>query len=97
MKGWIKLTAKPQAEVDAVQETLLGDPERKGHSCGFKVEAELEQVSAFDRLSLVSALGNALQFDKEDWTMLFMMKFGIGPLGERQVSVDMAHGLPKEG
>lgn len=97
MKGWIKLTAKPQGEVDAVQASLLGDPEMKGHSCGFQVEAELEQVSAFDRLSLVSAVGNALRFDKEDWTILFMMKFGIGPLGERQVSVDTARGLIEEG
>lgn len=96
MKGWMKITAKPQAEVDAVQKTLLEDPERKGSAVGFQVDAELEQVGAFERLALVSAVGSALKFDQEDWTMLFMMKMGIGPLGERQVSVDTAHGLLKE-
>lgn len=87
MKGYIKLTAADQDGVEAARVSLLGDAEKKGHAAGVIIHANLEDVSAADRLTLMGALGTALRFDKDDWVMLFMLKFGIGPLDEKQVTV----------
>ena len=93
MKGWIKMTAAGADEVAAAQKDLLGDPDREArHAAGVTIAAELEAVTAMDKLTLMSALGNALRLDKEDWTMLFMLKMGVGPMKEMMVSVD-AHGI----
>ena len=93
MKGWIKMTVAGADEVAAAQKTLLGDPDRKArHAAGVDISADLEHVSAMDKLTLMSALGNALQLDKEEWAMLFMLKMGVGPMKEKMVSVD-AHGV----
>lgn len=93
MKGWIKMTVAGADEVAAAQKTLLGDPDRKArHAAGVSISADLESVSAMDKLTLMSALGNALQLDKEEWAMLFMLKMGVGPMKERLVSVD-THGV----
>lgn len=93
MKGWIKMTAVGADEVAAAQKDLLGDPDRKArHAGGVSIAAELEAVTAMDKLTLMSALGNALQLDKEDWAMLFMLKMGVGPMKEMMVTVD-AHGV----
>lgn len=97
MKGYIKLTAAEQDEVEAARVSLLGDAEKKGHAAGVSIRAELEGVSATDRLTLMSALGTALQFDEDDWAMLFMVKFGIGPLSEKQVTVDVSKNTAKGG
>ena len=93
MKGWIKMTAAGADEVAAAQKDLLGDPDREArHAAGVTIAAELEAVTAMDKLTLMSALGNALRLDKEDWTMLFMLKMGVSPMKEMMVSVD-AHGI----
>lgn len=92
MKGWIKLTAAGADEVAAAQRDLLGYPDRKGHAGGVTIAAELEAVTAMDKLTLMSAMGNALQLDKEEWAMLFMLKMGVGPMKEMMVTVD-AHGV----
>ena len=93
MKGWIKLTAAGADEVAAAQKDLLGDPDRKArHAGGVSIRAELEDVTAMDKLTLMSALGNALQLDKEEWAMLFMLKMGVGPMKKMMVTVD-AHGV----
>ena len=93
MKGWIKMTAAGADEVAAAQKDLLGDPDREArHAAGVTIAAELEAVTAMDKLTLMSALGNALRLDKEDWTMLFMLKMGVGPMKEMMASVD-AHGI----
>lgn len=93
MKGWIKMTAAGADEVAAAQRDLLGDPDRKArHAAGVTIAAELEAVTAMDKLSLMSALGTALRLDKEDWSMLFMLKMGVGPMKEMMVTVD-AHGV----
>ena len=98
MKGWIKLTAASDEEIAAAQADLLGDRDKKArHTGGVSISAELEAVSAMDKLTLISALGHALQFDKEEWAMLFMMKMGVGPLGEKMVSVDAGHFKGTEG
>ncbi len=87
MKGWIKLTAAGADEVAAAQKNLLGDRDGKAaHAGGVAISAELEAVSVMDKLTLMSALGIALQLDKEDWTMLFMLKMGVGPLNESRSS-----------
>lgn len=90
MKGFIKLTCIDEAKVAEAQTTLLNDPDRKGRASGIAIDAELMDVSATDRLSLMSALGEALHFDKGDWTVLFMLKSGIGPIRENfvQVAID---------
>ena len=44
-------------------------------------------VTATDKLSLISALGEALNLDKGDWAVLFMLKSGIGPIREDRVQV----------
>lgn len=87
MKGFIKLTCIDQAQVAEAQTTLLNDPDRKGRAAGISIDAELMAVSFTDRLSLMSALGEALHFGKEEWTVLFMMKSGIGPIRENLVQV----------
>jgi hypothetical protein len=87
MKGFIKLTCVDEAEVKEAQTTLLNDPDRKGRAAGVSIDAELMDVSFSDRLSLMSALGEALHFDKEDWAVLFMLKSGIGPFRESSVQV----------
>lgn len=97
MKGYIKLTAAGQDEVEAARASLLDDAEKKGHAAGVNIDCQLEGVSITDRLTLMSALGAALQFDKDDWAMLFMLKFGIGPLAEKQVSVDIPKNTAKGG
>lgn len=89
MKGWIKMTVAGADEVAAAQTELLGDRDRKAmHAAGVSITADLESVSVMDKLTLMSALGSALQLDKEDWAMLFMLKTGVGPLKEKQVTVD---------
>lgn len=97
MKGYIKLTAIEPNEVEAARVSLLDDAEKKGHAAGVSIAAELEHVSATDRLTLMSALGTALQFDKDAWAMLFMLKFGVGPLDEKQVTVDVSKNTAKGG
>lgn len=93
MKGWIKMTVAGADEVAAAQKTLLGDPDRKArHAAGVTIAADLEGVTAMDKLTLMSALGNALQLDQEDWAMLFMLKMGVGPMKEKMVAVDV-HGV----
>lgn len=82
MKGFIKLTCVDEAQVAEAQTTLLNDPDRKGRAAGVSIDAELMGVTFTDRLSLMSALGEALHFDKEEWAMLFMLKSGIGPVRE---------------
>ena len=89
MKGWIKMTVAGADEVAAAQKTLLGDPDRKArHAAGVTIAADLEDITAMDKLSLMSALGNALQLDQEEWAMLFMLKMGVGPMKEKMVAVD---------
>lgn len=92
MKGWIKLTAAGADEVAAAQRDLLGDPDRTVHAGGVSISAELEAVTAMDKLTLMSAMGNALQLGKDEWAMLFMLKMGVGPMKEMMVTVD-AHGV----
>lgn len=93
MKGWIKLTAAGADEVAAAQKDLLGDPDREAmHAGGVSISAELEAVTAMDKLTIMSALGNALHLGKDEWAMLFMLKMGVGPMKEMMVTVD-AHGV----
>lgn len=87
MKGFIKLTAIDRSQVEEARATLLADADGKGHAAGVSIEAELENVSFTDRLTLMSAMGEALHFDKEDWGMLFLLKSGMGPLSEKQATV----------
>ena len=89
MNGFIKLTAIDKAKVEEARDTLLADVEGKGHAAGVAIEAELENVSFTDRLTIMSALGEALKFDKNDWTMLFLLKSGMGPLGEKIATVSV--------
>ncbi|MBO7668771.1 MAG: hypothetical protein J6T26_09950 [Firmicutes bacterium] len=89
MTGWIKMIVAGADEVAAAQKGLLGDPDRKAmHTGGVSIAADLEAVTAMDKMMLMSALGNALQLDKEEWAMLFMLKMGVGPMKERLVAVD---------
>lgn len=93
MTGWIKMTVAGADEVAAAQKDLLGDPDRKAmHAGGVSIAADLEAVTAMDKMTLMSALGNALRLDKEEWAMLFMLKMGVGPMKERLVAVD-THGV----
>lgn len=97
MKGFIKLTAIEQGDVEAVRASLLDDEGKTCHAAGVNIAAELEDVSHTDRLTLMSALGTALKFDKDDWAMLFLLKSGIGPLAEKQVTVDVSKNTAKGG
>lgn len=97
MKGFIKLTCIDEATVAEAQTTLLNDPDRKGRAAGVSIDAELMDVTFADRFSLMSALGEALHFDKEEWAVLFMLKSGIGPLSEKQVTVDVSKNTAKGG
>ena len=89
MKGWIMLKAADDATISEAQVSLLGDTERKvKHAGGVNIRGELERVGLMDKLTLMSALGSALEMDKDEWTLLFMMKAGIGPLEEKTVVVN---------
>ena len=88
MKGFITLTAIGDEKVQEARRTLLPGKDVKGHAAGVSIRAELEDVSFADRLTLMSALGGALKFDKEDWFMLFAMKAGLG-IQETQASVSV--------
>lgn len=87
MKGFITLTAIGEEKVAEARRTLLPGRDGKGHAAGVSIRAELEDVSTADRLTLMSALGQALHFDNEDWFVLFAMKAGIGPFHEDQVNI----------
>ena len=82
MTGYVKLTA-----VAVPEDFAREHPE--GVNSGCVAETHLREVSMADRLSLMMALANALEFDMEDWMKLFLLKMagGGGLLSEQTVRI----------